>query len=141
MPKIDFNKVGDAGPLPDGEYFCRIERVERSQSQYGDEMWKVRLAVQGGPHAGRVIYDNLTFSAESLPRVKLLCACIRLDLSGELDLTPDMLRGRDVRVRVGTEKYQSRARNKVFFDGYAPAEGATPFGGSDAEDADDEGEV
>ena len=139
MPRIDFNKVGNAGPLPDGEYLCRIERVECSQSQYGDEMWNMRLAVQGGPHAGRVIYDNLAFSAESLPRVKLLCACIKLDLSGELDLTPEMLRGRDVRVRVGTEKYQGRARNKVFFDGYAPAQGETPSEGSDAED--DEGEV
>ena len=122
MPRIDFNKVGDAGPLPDGEYLCKIERVERSQSQYGDEMWKVRFVVQDGPHAGRPIYDNLAFSAEALPRVKLLCACISLDLSGEVDLTPDMLRGKECRVRIGTETYKGSKKNKVFFDGFAPTD-------------------
>src|SRR5262249_32471307 len=54
MARIDFNKVGDAGPLPDGQYLCKIERVERSQTQYGDEMWKVRFLAGGGgaPRAG-----------------------------------------------------------------------------------------
>jgi len=141
MPKIDFNKVGGAGPLPDGEYICKIERVERSQSQYGDEMWKVRFIVLVGQFAGRPIYDNLTFSAESLPRVKLLCSCLGLNLSGELDLTPDMIRGKQCRVRVGTKVYQDRPLNKVHFDGFAPADDSTPFGGAGAGQPYDEDEV
>lgn len=120
MPKIDFSKIDNTGPLSDGEYLCKVERVERSQSQYGDEMWKVRFTVLAGQHVGRPIFDNLTFSPEALPRVKLLCASLGLDLSGELDLTPDLLRGRECRVRVAAEKYEGRVRTKVCFEGFAP---------------------
>ena len=83
MPKIDFNNVDDVqgfAPLPDGKYLCRVAEVEEATTQYGDEMWKLRLVVDSGPHRGRYIFDNLVFSAAAMKRVKLICSRLGLDV-------------------------------------------------------------
>jgi len=147
MPRVDFAHVDDVGdytPLPKGQYRCRLAAVEEASTQYGDEMWKLRFEVAEGEHAGRYIFDNLVFSSRGLKHVKLVCSRMGIDVSGELDLTPDMLEGREVLVTVGVVDYEDAAgntkqRNKVPFDGYLPApqseasrqEGERP-GGSDA---------
>lgn len=123
MPKIHFGKVNTPGPeqpLPDGEYVCRVERVERTATRRGAEMWKLRLIVQDDPYKGRTIRDNLVFSPEAMPRVKLLCESLGIDTSGEVDLVPDMIKGGVCRVHVGIEEYQGTEKNKVLFLGYSP---------------------
>ena len=51
MPIIDFSKVDDVddySPLPAGSYRCRLGAVESAETQYGDEMWKLRFVVIEG---------------------------------------------------------------------------------------------
>lgn len=130
MPKVDFGNISNPGPslpLPEGEYTCQIQRVERTQTKRGDEMWRLHLVVQDGAYATRAIRDNLVFSPEAMPRVKNLCESLGIDTSGEFDLVPDMVKGGLCRVRVTTEEYQGTEKNKVLFLGYSPV--------------DDEGEV
>lgn len=130
MPKIDFNKVDDVqdfSPLPDGKYLCRVVEVEEATTQYGDEMWKLRFAVESGPQRGRYIFDNLVFSEAALKRVKLICSRLGLDVSGKLDLTPALISGRSCHVTVATEAYEdqegkTKRRNVVPFAGYESAE-------------------
>lgn len=120
MPKIQFGNVQPAGPLPDGEYTCRIERVERTQTRRGDEMWKLRLVVQDAQYAGRVVHDNIVFSPTAMPRVKLLCESLGITTSGVVDLVPEMIEGGVCLVFVGVAEYMGSLQNKVRFDGYAP---------------------
>jgi len=126
VPRIDFGKVDDVqeyAPLQPGRYTCRLVDVEETSTQHGDEMWKLRFAVESGPERGRVLFDNLVFSAAAMKRVKLICSRLGLDVSGQLDLSPAMLRGRVCCLVVEIEDYQdregnSRKRNVVPFAGY-----------------------
>jgi len=143
MPKIDFSTVEDAKtftPVPEGTYLCEVNSVEQTTTNAGAEMYKVRLKVLDGPHAGRYLFDNLVFSPNAMKRVKLVCARLGLDTSGELDLTPKMLRDRTADVTVQVEDYvddegKERSRNRIPFDGYEAVEGG---GGGERQPGDDE---
>ena len=143
MPRIDFNHVDDVqdfAPLPDGKYLCRVSDVEEARTQYGDEMWKLRLAVEAGPHRGRYIFDNMVFSDAAMKRVKLICSRLGLDVSGEIELTPALIRGKNCYVTVETEDYEdhegtTKRRNVVTFAGYERAVGAPAAGEQAPEEA------
>ena len=144
MPKLNFDQVEevqDFSPLPDGKYLCQLNDIEESSTQYNDEMWKVRFEVIDGEDAGRMIFDNLVFSKAALKRVKLICSRLGLDVSGEVDLTPELLKGRKCYVSATTEEYQeeegrTKKRNVVPFAGYERISEATGA----AESSDDESE-
>lgn len=140
MPKIDFSTIEDAKsftPVPEGSYHCEVAAVEQTTTNRGDEMWKLKLKVLEGEHEGRHLFDNLVFSPAALKRVKFVCTRLGLDTSGELDLTPAMLRGRTALVTVQIEQYvddegRERSRNKIPFDAYeavgtAAGDGDEPF--------------
>ena len=130
MPKIDFTKVDDAqdfSPLPEGVYRCRIAKVEETTTQAGDEMWRLRFEVSQGPFEGRFVFDNAVFNEVGLRRVKLLCSCLGLDVSGELEVTPAAIIDGSCDVTVTTEDYvddegKTKARNVVPFAGFKSAD-------------------
>lgn len=134
MPRIDFNNVDDVqdfSPLPEGKYLCRLAEVEEAATQYGDDMWKLRFVVESGPHRGRYIFDNMVFSEAALKRVKLICSRLGLDVSGEIDLTPSLIKGRTCYVTVDIEEYEDqegnlKKRNVVPFAGYERADQTAP---------------
>ena len=136
MPKINFSKVDDVqdySPLPDGKYLCELSEVEETNTQYGDEMWKMKFEVIHGEHIGRYIFDNMVFSEGALKRVKLICSRLGLDTSGELDLTPGVIEGRKTHISVLTEAYtdsegKTKKRNIVPFAGYELADEAAVCG-------------
>ena len=138
MPKVDFSTVSDIAdfaPIPDGQYLCRLVDVEPDLTRSGDEMWKLRWQVEGGEHDGRLLFDNLVFTPKAMSRVKLICACCALDVSGQMDLDPAMLL--DKRALVDTyqddyedDKGQMKVRNSIPYGGYDKvpcAEDDTPF--------------
>lgn len=130
MPKIDFSKIDDVqdfSPLPDGKYLCKLAGIEEASTQYGDEMWKLRFEVIKGEHTGRFIFDNLVFSEAAMKRVKLICSRLGLDVSSEIEITPELLEGRKCYVSVLTEEYEdnegnNKKRNVVPFAGYERAQ-------------------
>jgi len=136
MPVIDFQNVEDIddfAPLEAGRYLCRLAEVKEGKTQFADEMWKLRWVVTDGPHEGRCIFDNMVFSTAALKRVKLICSCLGLDISSEVDLTPDLIRDKVCYVTVEIDEYEDtegnlKACNIVPFAGYEPA----------GEDGDDE---
>lgn len=129
MPKIDFSKyddVDDYSPLPEGSYVCAVSSIEEAYTKAGDEMWKLQLDVIEGEFEGRRIFDNLVFSEKAMKRVKLVVSRLGIDVSGEIDLTPEMLQGRVALVSVVVEEYENAAgetkkRNSVLFAGYERA--------------------
>jgi len=141
MPRIDFSAVEDAKdftPLPEGEYLCRVDNVEESLTGAGAEMWKLRLAVVSGEHKGRYVFDNLVFSEKALKRAKFVLRCLGIDVSGEIDVTREMIVGKQANVRVDLEEYaddegREKKRNRVPFAGYEkPDDDAEPSGGDRA---------
>jgi len=138
MPRLDFTSISDSNDyplLPDGDYVCEITDIEPSHTKAGDDMWKLRLTVQEGEYADRLIFDNLAFTPRALSRVKLVCKVCGIDTSGAIDLDPSMLLDKRVLVSTYTEEYTDSQRRKKFmnavpFDGYkvAPADRAgSPF--------------
>lgn len=142
MPKVDFSQIDDVqdfSPLPAGKYPCRLVEIEEARTQYDDEMWKLRFQVADGEHAGRFIFDNLVFSEAAMKRAKLICGRLGLDVSGKLDLTPDMLKGRSCLLTVEIEEYEdqegkTKKRNVVPFAGYERSDQAAAPSAGDAEE-------
>jgi len=139
MPRINFSNVPDAGeysPVPAGRYLCTVADIEEDTTRDNDEMWKLKLRVEYGEYKGRNIYDNMVFSQKAMSRVKLICSRFGIDVSGEVDLQPNLLIGREALVDVEVEPYtdkhgQAKERNTVPFAGYhRPGEedGAAPVG-------------
>jgi len=126
MPKIDFECIEDIeefSPVSPGTYLCRLDEVEEAQTQVGDELWKLRWTITEGPNQGRIFFDNMVFSKAALKRVKHICTSLGLDPTGEIDLTPDRIKGRSCRVTVDIEEYEDqegcmKTRNVVPFAGY-----------------------
>ena len=137
--RIDFSEIeemDDFSPLPAGKYLSSLSEVEETETQSGDDMWKLRFSVEEGDHQGRYIFDNVVFSDAALKRAKLICSRLGLDTSGELDLTPELIKGRSCYVTAESEEYEdqegnTKRRNVVPFAGYETAESTT-------EDADKE---
>lgn len=129
MPRIDFSQVDgvtDFAPLPDGEYVCRLGDVEPDITRSGDAMWRLRWVVESGEFAGRLLFDNLVFSAKAMPRVKLVCESCGLDVSGALDLEPALLLQKRARIATYVEEYvddhgTTKARNRIPWHGYSAA--------------------
>lgn len=126
MPKVSFDGVPDAGgdfqPIPDGTYTMRIDSVEAKETRKGDPMFKLTLKVIDGEYTNRLVWDNLVFNSKAMGRVKKLCGAIGLPTKGEVDITPDKLEGKEVRVDVVVEERewegQKRTDNTVQFAGY-----------------------
>ena len=138
MPTVDFSNISDIAdfsPVPEGQYLCRLVDLETDLTRSGDEMWKLRWQVEGGEHDGRLLFDNLVFTLRAMSRVKLICASVGLDVSGQLDLDPAMLLDKRALVETYQEEYeddkgQSKVRNCIPFDGYDKVPGdeeTTPF--------------
>jgi hypothetical protein len=86
-------------------------------------MWKVRHLVTKGEFKGRYIFDNLVFSEKALKRAKLILRCLGVDVSGEINLTPEMIKRKQAIVTVKLEDYvddegREKKRNRVPFAGY-----------------------
>jgi len=146
MPKIDFSHVDDVqdfSPVPAGKYLCRLVGIEEASTQHGDEMWRLRFEIIKGPSAGRLIFDNLVFSEAALKRVKLICSRLGFDVSKELDLTPELIKGRVAILTVDTESYEDaegrkKQRNTVPFAGYERAsESDAPPAGAGEDDGEE----
>ena len=122
----EIDSIGEYQPVPEGTYVCRVARVDEARSSRGDDMWKLRLEIEDGEHAGRVIFDRLVFSPRAMPRVKRICQCLGVRVEGQLELTADMLVGRRCQVRVLVGDYidqdgEARTNNTVPYDGYEAA--------------------
>lgn len=129
MPRIDFSQVDgvtDFAPLPDGDYLCRLGDIEPDITRSGDAMWRLRWVVESGEFAGRLLFDNLVFSAKAMPRVKLVCESCGLDVSGAVDLEPALLLEKRARISTYVEEYvddhgTTKARNRIPWHGYSAA--------------------
>jgi hypothetical protein len=60
-----FKDVFQGDTLPEGEYDAKVKSVTEVTTAKGKQAFKITLEIMGGPHAGRTLLNQLTFSPES----------------------------------------------------------------------------
>ena len=103
MPKIDFSTAEDLtdGTLPPrNQYSVQVDGVSKERRRGRPEMWRLTLQILSGDYKDLCFHDHLVFSEIGLRRVKLLCEALGLDVSGDVDLTPDLILGRTCLVTI-----------------------------------------
>jgi hypothetical protein len=61
----DAGDVGSYEPLPDGDYDLKVVEAVAKTAQSGKTMFSVKAQVQNGPHAKRLVWDNLVVTPDS----------------------------------------------------------------------------
>jgi hypothetical protein len=118
---VDFNTVEDATfeALPRGMYPVVISDCEFTYSQNsGNPMWSMRLEVEEGDYAGRVLFNHLVFAGDGLAMTKRRLSRIAPELL-ERPFNPqdpeiiNSIVGRRLRAKVTIRKYEGQNRNNV----------------------------
>lgn len=61
----DAGDVGSYEPLPDGDYDLMVVEATAKTAQSGKTMFAIKAQVQNGPHAKRLVWDNLVVTPDS----------------------------------------------------------------------------
>lgn len=135
MPAIDFTTVKALEPVPVGVYNATIieaiEGLSNNQNPKIDMKWRI----EGGKMDGRVIFDALTFTPQTLFRVKATLLGLGFPKEWKGDVTTDLLVGKSAQITVDIqqstqvdetgEPYPPRNRIKKVRPLNAPAATAT----------------
>ncbi len=131
-PEVNFDTIPDAedyDPIPSGHYHMRVEKVTEKQTTLKDVMFNMKLVIVEGEYEGRKVWDNITFSEKGMKRVKLVCSRLGIDVSGSVNVTPELLTDCEARVEVIQSSYSKDGKevqkNEVTFAGYERLDGAT----------------
>lgn len=116
----------DFGPIPAGEYRLKVLEAETRQTQNGKTKYTIKAQVQDGPHAGRLVWDDLIVSPESAGAMGFFFRKLAaLGLGKEFFATQpsdDQITGgladREFLGKVIVDNYGGKDRNKI--DGYKP---------------------
>lgn len=121
MPAINFANVKGLEPIPPDTYMATIVKAEAGVSNAGNEKVDLQWKIDGGDYDGRIVFDSLVFTENSLFRVKntLLGLGFPKDFKGDID--PESLVGEaaeivvDIQPGNGTDENGEPypARNRV----------------------------
>lgn len=128
----DASSAGGGGfePLPDGIYDLKIVEATTATTGKGKTMYKLKTEVQTGPHARRLVWDNLVVSPESPNAMSFFFRKMKaLGLGHEFFATEpndgqitSALVNRTFRGKLGTRTYNDKTSNEI--QEYAPAANA-----------------
>jgi len=99
-----------------------VKDCEEKESNSGTTYWNLNLEVVNGAFAGKWLYDSLFFSQKALPRFKMACKALGLNVKGEAEITPQQLIGKKALVDIEIDNYDGKKRNKVAYAGYHKAD-------------------
>jgi hypothetical protein len=121
--------VNDAGsaatsyePLPDGDYDLKVLEATTTTSATGKTMFKVKAEVQTGPHAKRLVWDNLVISPENPTALGIFfskMAALGLPREFFTNNNPTnaqieaQMTGKFFRATIGTRVYQGNKSNEI----------------------------
>ena len=111
--------------VPEDAYSVEVANVIEKETRAGDAMWRLSLRIVGGPHAGKMIYDNIVFSERGIPKALAMLKAAGLDVTGGRDYQPSEVNGRKCRVTTYVKEMVDedgfpRRVNQVPFTGYGP---------------------
>jgi len=119
---------GNYEPLPDGDYELKVLESEVKQTQTGKTMFKVKTEVQSGPHARRLVWDNLVVSDGNPTALGIFFSKMNaLGLGQEFfsqnpanEQIAQAMVGRPFRATIGSRVWNGEKRNE--FKRYLPAQ-------------------
>lgn len=119
----DAQSSGGGGfePLPDGVYDLKVIEASTATTAKGKTMYKIKAEVQTGPHARRLLWDNLVVSPESSGAMAFFFRKMTaLGLGKEFFGTEptdsaitQALTNRLFRGKVGTRTYNDKTSNEI----------------------------
>lgn len=137
MSEIDWaslRKTAEDGtrPVPDGTYDVEVETATATTSSTGKPMIKLVLRIVTGPHATRQVFTQITLSADSAFSLAIFFRHMEAFGLGKdffagnppMAQVAEALRGRTVRVDVGSRTFQGVERNEI--KDYLPGGVGTP---------------
>jgi len=125
--KINKSKVKDKeknfGPVEKGKYLARLDKITKSETKKGDEMWSLRWGIAWGKCKDRKVFDNLVLSEDAIDGVLLLCEALGIEVpeKEDFELKPDMIKGKLCGIKVKVDKYKGDKTNSIFYNGYTKA--------------------
>ena len=108
-------------PLPDGDYDLTVIEATAKVSQSGKTMFSVKAQVMNGPHATRVIWDNLVVTPDNQAALGMFFRKMyALGLGRDFFATnpsnaqiEQAIRGRSFRAAVTSRTWQGQKKNEI----------------------------
>ena len=109
---LSFDLDKEAAGLPEGVYQFQITDADETESQAGNPMVKLKLAVVNDPqYNGRVVYDNLVITASTARRLAAFAAAAQMDF--RMGVNTDEMVGKVVWAEVQHEEYNGEMNAKI----------------------------
>jgi len=137
--QFDFSRIEDIDSfvsIPEGRYVCRVAEVREGVARDSSPRWSLRLEVASGEYAGRTAgWDSVTWSDRGIRRVKHVLEALGLNVSGQVEIAPSDLLGREVIATFQSEEREDAftgrrvLRLRVPYAGYLSRAGAAALPG------------
>ncbi len=135
--RVNFDGVETASVVPEGEYIASVISVKPDESQAGNDYLAWELAITGGKHKGKKLYNNTSLAEQSLWATKRFLENLGVEIpEGEFELELDDYVDMEIGLVVEHETYKGRTRSRVV-DTFPAEDGES--GGGEKEDEDDGG--
>ena len=123
MPKINWNSVSDDQftLIPEGNYEAQITSVTESETQKGDEMWKLKFTITTGDYKGKTVLTQLVFNDGGYGNIKKLYSAIFGSKLPKNCETSDLL-DEKVNIIVEHREYNGKTYASIPYAGYETAQ-------------------
>lgn len=138
--KLDFTGVETFNMPAEGVHKVKIEKIEETVSQGGNDMFKVTFVVIAGASKGCKVIENYPLVDTALWKLKGLLEAIGMKADGRVQIDLDKMEGKTLELTVKYEEYEGKDRARV---AETRKVGAAITGDEDDidEDADDDDEL
>lgn len=104
MPRVNIGSVPETNfeQLPTGHYLFRVEEVDNSKfdTATGTEKWKLTLKVVSNAGKNAMLWDHWAWKESGLGRIKYNLKKMGYDVSGEIDIMPEDIKGKIIYSKV-----------------------------------------
>lgn len=109
-------------PLPDGDYDLTVKEATQKMTQSNKVMFSIKAEVDSGPHAKRLVWDNLVVSPENENALGIFfgkMAALGLTKENFFSQGPTnaqieaALGNRKFRAQIGSRTYNGQKRNEI----------------------------
>ena len=126
---------GGFAPLPEGDYDLKVLEASATTTSTGKPMFKLKNEVQSGPHAKRLVWDNIVVSTDNptalgffFRKMKALGLDENFFATGPGDgQITSALTGRSFRGKISVRTWNGKDQNEI--KEYYPVQGAPVAGG------------
>lgn len=131
--KVDMTNVEERVVVPEGDYICKVAKIELQKSQEkGTTYLKWTYVIGAGEHKGSKLYDNTSLQPKALFHLRgVLVACGLNVPKSVMSFDTDLCIGKIVGITVAHEDYKGKPSVKCG-DIWKAAKGANGWGRADA---------